>query len=117
MGIITKNSILLIEYAVVGIHERGLSMHDALLDAYHKRARPIVMTSVAMVAGMPPIALRMCAEASFRQPIATAVIGGMITSTALSLLVVLWFSPMWMASSAAYVGGSGESPLSSRPFR
>ncbi|MDD4913099.1 MAG: efflux RND transporter permease subunit [Sideroxydans sp.] len=88
MGIVTKNSILLVEYAVVGIHKRGMSMHDALLDACHKRVRPIVMTSVAMIAGMLPIALGMGADASFRQPMAIAVIGGLMTSTALSLLVV-----------------------------
>jgi multidrug efflux pump subunit AcrB len=88
MGIVTKNSILLVEYAVMGIKERGLSMADALIDACHKRARPIVMTTVAMVAGMMPIALGLGADASFRQPMAIAVIGGLITSTALSLLVV-----------------------------
>jgi multidrug efflux pump subunit AcrB len=88
MGIVTKNSILLVEYAVMGIKERGLSMADALVDACHKRARPIIMTTVAMVAGMMPIALGWGADASFRQPMAIAVIGGLITSTALSLLVV-----------------------------
>ncbi|WP_425895237.1 efflux RND transporter permease subunit [Ralstonia pseudosolanacearum] len=88
MGIVTKNSILLVEYAVVGMQQRGLSMHEALLDACHKRARPIVMTTVAMVAGMLPIALGLGADASFRQPMAIAVIGGLMTSTALSLLVV-----------------------------
>jgi multidrug efflux pump subunit AcrB len=88
MGIVTKNSILLVEYAVVGIHERGMSLHDALIDACHKRARPIVMTTVAMIAGMLPIALGFGADSSFRQPMATAVIGGLLTSTALSLLVV-----------------------------
>jgi multidrug efflux pump subunit AcrB len=88
MGIVTKNSILLVEYAVVGIKERGLSMTEALVDACHKRARPIIMTTVAMVAGMMPIALGLGADASFRQPMAIAVIGGLITSTALSLLVV-----------------------------
>ena len=88
MGIVTKNSILLVEYAVIGMGERGLSMHDALLDACHKRARPIVMTTVAMIAGMLPIALGLGADASFRQPMAVAVIGGLVTSTALSLLVV-----------------------------
>lgn len=88
MGIVTKNSILLVEYAVVGIKERGLSVRDALLDACHKRARPIVMTTVAMIAGMLPIALGLGADASFRQPMAIAVIGGLVTSTALSLLVV-----------------------------
>jgi multidrug efflux pump subunit AcrB len=88
MGIVTKNSILLVEYTVMGIKERGLSMNEALLDACHKRARPIIMTTVAMVAGMLPIALGLGADASFRQPMAIAVIGGLITSTALSLLVV-----------------------------
>ncbi len=88
MGIVTKNSILLVEYAVVGIQERGLSLHEALIDACHKRARPIVMTTVAMIAGMLPIALGLGADASFRQPMAIAVIGGLVTSTGLSLLVV-----------------------------
>lgn len=88
MGIVTKNSILLVEYAVLGMRARGLSAHDALLDACHKRARPIVMTTVAMIAGMLPIALGLGADSSFRRPMAMAVIGGLITSTALSLLVV-----------------------------
>jgi multidrug efflux pump subunit AcrB len=88
MGIVTKNSILLVEYAIVGMRDRGLSRMDALLDACHKRARPIVMTTVAMIAGMLPLALGLGADASFRQPMAIAVIGGLITSTALSLLVV-----------------------------
>jgi multidrug efflux pump subunit AcrB len=88
MGIVTKNSILLVEYAVVGTTKRGLSPRDALIDACHKRARPIVMTTVAMIAGMLPIALGLGADASFRQPMAIAVIGGLISSTALSLLVV-----------------------------
>jgi multidrug efflux pump subunit AcrB len=88
MGIVTKNSILLVEYTIVGRRDRGLNLLDALLDACHKRARPIVMTTVAMIAGMLPIALGFGADASFRQPMATAVIGGLITSTALSLLVV-----------------------------
>jgi multidrug efflux pump subunit AcrB len=88
MGIVSKNSILLVEYAVTGMRNRGLSMHDALLDACHKRARPIVMTTVAMIAGMLPIALGFGADASFRQPMAISVIGGLLTSTALSLLVV-----------------------------
>lgn len=88
MGIVTKNSILLVEYAVVGMTERGLSRHDALIEACHKRARPILMTTVAMIAGMLPIALGLGADASFRQPMAIAVIGGLVSSTALSLLVV-----------------------------
>lgn len=88
MGIVTKNSILLVEYAVIGIQERGMSLFDALLDACHKRARPIVMTTMAMIAGMLPISLGLGADASFRQPMAIAVIGGLLTSTLLSLLVV-----------------------------
>lgn len=88
MGIVTKNSILLVEYTITGMRELGLSQHDALVDACRKRARPIVMTSVAMIAGMLPLALGLGADASFRQPMAITVIGGLITSTALSLLVV-----------------------------
>jgi multidrug efflux pump subunit AcrB len=88
MGIVTKNSILLVEYAVLGMQQRGMGVFDALLDACHKRARPIVMTTVAMIAGMLPIALGLGADASFRQPMAIAVIGGLLTSTLLSLLVV-----------------------------
>jgi hydrophobe/amphiphile efflux-1 (HAE1) family protein len=88
MGIVTKNSILLVEYTIVARRDRGLSLLDALVDACRKRARPIVMTTVAMIAGMLPIALGFGADASFRQPMAMAVIGGLMTSTALSLLVV-----------------------------
>ncbi|OQW80216.1 MAG: RND transporter [Proteobacteria bacterium ST_bin11] len=88
MGIVTKNSILLVEYALLAIREHNLSQQEALLDACHKRARPIVMTTVAMIAGMLPIALGWGADASFRQPMAIAVIGGLLSSTLLSLLVV-----------------------------
>jgi len=88
LGIVTKNSILLVEYTIVGVRDRGLSRHDAIIDACHKRARPIVMTTIAMIAGMLPIAFGFGGDASFRQPMAIAVIGGLITSTALSLLVV-----------------------------
>jgi multidrug efflux pump subunit AcrB len=88
MGIVTKNSILLVEYTIVGMRDRGLNQIDALLDACHKRARPIIMTTVAMIAGMLPLAIGLGADASFRRPMAIAVIGGLITSTALSLLVV-----------------------------
>ena len=87
MGIVTKNSILLVEYAIVARRE-GMSRFDALVDACHKRARPIVMTTLAMGAGMMPIALGWGADPSFRSPMAIAVIGGLVTSTLLSLLVV-----------------------------
>jgi multidrug efflux pump subunit AcrB len=88
MGIATKNSILLVEYAIVAQREHGLSRLDALLDACHKRARPIVMTTLAMGAGMMPIALGFGTDPSFRAPMAIVVIGGLITSTFLSLLVI-----------------------------
>ena len=94
MGIVTKKSILLVEYAIEARHGRGvegqasLSRYDALVDACRKRARPIVMTSLAMGAGMLPIAMGFGADPSFRAPMATAVIGGLMTSTLLSLLVV-----------------------------
>ena len=89
MGIATKNSILLVEYAIMARTERGMSRWDALLDACHKRARPIIMTTLAMGAGMLPIAMGMGgADQSFRSPMAIAVIGGLITSTVLSLVVI-----------------------------
>jgi multidrug efflux pump subunit AcrB len=89
MGIATKNSILLVEYAIVARREHGLSRFDALLDACHKRARPIIMTTIAMGAGMLPIAIGIgTADPSFRSPMSIAVIGGLITSTVLSLLVI-----------------------------
>ena len=88
MGVATKNSILLVEYAIMARRERGMSRWDALLDACHKRARPIVMTTVAMGAGMFPIAIGLGTDPSFRAPMAIVVIGGLITSTFLSLLVI-----------------------------
>ncbi|WP_281915499.1 efflux RND transporter permease subunit [Caldimonas thermodepolymerans] len=88
MGIATKNSILLVEYAIVAQRDRGLPRLDALLDACRKRARPIVMTTLAMGAGMLPIALGFGADPSFRAPMAIVVIGGLLTSTVLSLLVI-----------------------------
>jgi multidrug efflux pump subunit AcrB len=87
MGVVTKNSILLIEYAIVARRD-GMNRFDALIDACHKRSRPIVMTTIAMGAGMVPIAMGWGADPSFRSPMAVAVIGGLITSTLLSLLVV-----------------------------
>ncbi len=88
MGIVTKNSILLVDYAVMARERDGCNRIDALLDACHKRARPIVMTTIAMGAGMMPTALGLAADPSFRQPMAIVVIGGLIASTFLSLLVV-----------------------------
>jgi multidrug efflux pump subunit AcrB len=89
MGIATKNSILLVEYAIVARQKLQMSRYEALLDACHKRARPIIMTTIAMGAGMLPIALSFSqADPSFRSPMAVSVIGGLVTSTLLSLLVI-----------------------------
>ena len=89
MGVATKNSILLVEYAIEARREHGMDRTHAILDACHKRARPIIMTTIAMGAGMLPIAIGWGeADSSFRSPMAVAVIGGLITSTFLSLLVI-----------------------------
>ena len=88
IGIAVKNSILVVDYAVEAMRLQGMSRHEALVDACHKRARPVVMTTLAMIAGMLPIALGYAADSSFRAPMAIAVIGGLITSTVLSLVVV-----------------------------
>ena len=88
IGIASKNSILLVDYAVMAEDEHGLSQHDALVDACRKRAHPVIMTTLAMAAGMMPIALGFSGDSSFRAPMAIAVIGGLITSTLLSLIVI-----------------------------
>ena len=88
MGIATKNSILLIDYVIIARRDHGLARFEAVIDACHKRARPIVMTTIAMGAGMLPIAIGMGTDPSFRAPMAIVVIGGLITSTFLSLLVI-----------------------------
>ena len=87
MGVVTKNSILLVEYAITA-RRKGMLRDEALIDACHKRARPIVMTTIAMIAGMIPIAIGWGSDPSFRSPMAIAVIGGLMTSTLLSLLVI-----------------------------
>ncbi len=88
MGIATKNAILLVDYVIMARRDHGMTRFDALRDACQKRARPIVMTTVAMGAGMMPIALGLGVDPSFRAPMAIVVIGGLITSTFLSLLVI-----------------------------
>ncbi len=87
MGIVAKNSILLVEYAIEA-QRAGLPRVEALMEAARKRARPIVMTTIAMTAGMAHIAAGIGADAEFRAPMALVVIGGLITSTLLSLVVV-----------------------------
>ncbi len=86
-GIVGKNGILLVDCIIDNV-KKGESRHLAIVDACRQRARPIVMTSVAMIAGMIPLTLGLGAGTAFRQPMAIAVIGGLVTSTALSLLFV-----------------------------
>jgi multidrug efflux pump subunit AcrB len=87
MGIVTKNAILLVDFAIeMRVH--GMDRIKSVVEAGHKRAQPIVMTSIAMSAGMLPSALGVGEGGSFRAPMATAVIGGIIVSTVLSLIVV-----------------------------
>ena len=89
MGIATKNSILLVDYAILAQRDYGLNRFDALLDACHKRARPIIMTTIAMGAGMLPLLLGLGdVDSTFRRPMAAAVLGGLVTSTFLSLIVI-----------------------------
>jgi multidrug efflux pump subunit AcrB len=87
MGIVTKNAIMLVEFAVEAMRE-GKPREVAIIDAGMKRARPIVMTTIAMAAGMMPSALAFGAGGEFRSPMALAVIGGLLFSTALSLVFV-----------------------------
>ncbi|MGQ0673805.1 MAG: efflux RND transporter permease subunit [Hyphomicrobium sp.] len=87
MGIVTKNAIMLVDFAVEEI-KRGVPRLEAIVDAGRKRARPIVMTTIAMVGGMLPAALAVGSGGEFRAPMAIAVIGGLISSTVLSLVFV-----------------------------
>ena len=87
MGIVTKNAIMLVEFAITAMKE-GATRTEGMLDAGHKRARPIVMTTIAMAAGMVPSALALGAGGEFRSPMAVAVIGGLLLSTLLSLIFI-----------------------------
>ncbi len=87
MGIVTKNAIMLVDFAIESLRN-GMDRNAAIIDAGRKRARPIVMTTVAMVAGMLPSAFAIGAGGEFRSPMAIAVIGGLLFSTVLSLVFV-----------------------------
>ncbi|HTV51612.1 MAG TPA: efflux RND transporter permease subunit [Steroidobacteraceae bacterium] len=87
MGIVAKNSILLVDFAIEEMRA-GKDRLSALIEAGHKRARPIVMTTVAMIAGMLPVAVQIYSGNQFRASMAIAVIGGLVTSTALTLVIV-----------------------------
>ena len=87
MGLVTKNGILLVDHAIAH-RNRGLSAREAVLRAGPIRLRAIIMTSLAMIFGMIPTALGQAANAEFRSPMAIAIIGGLITSTLLTLVVI-----------------------------
>ncbi len=87
MGIVTKNAIMLVDFVIIARRD-GMERREAIIDAGRKRARPIIMTTIAMVAGMIPSALALGTGGEFRSPMAVAVIGGLIVSTLLSLIVV-----------------------------
>jgi multidrug efflux pump subunit AcrB len=87
LGIVAKNSILLIDFAIEEI-AKGVPKDEAIVDAGHKRAQPIVMTTVAMVAGMLPIAMSFTGDGSWRAPMGVVVIGGLVLSTILTLVIV-----------------------------
>ena len=87
MGLVVKNGILLVEF-INQRREAGLGLEEAILDAAPVRLRPILMTSACMIGGMVPVALSTGAGSEIRAPMAIAVIGGMVTSTLLTLIVV-----------------------------
>ena len=117
MGLVTKNAILLVDFAIrarqdsvdeQGRHVPGMSRHDALLMAARVRLRPILMTTLAMIFGMMPLAFALSEGAEQRAPMGQAVIGGVITSSLLTLVVVpvvycylddltQWLRRLWMA--------------------
>ena len=122
MGIVTKNAIMLVDFAIEEVG-RGTPRLDALVEAGRKRARPIVMTTIAMAAGMFPSALGLGDGGGFRSPMAIAVIGGLIMSTLLSLVFVpAVFTVMddlgrlsWRLFSGLFGAGEEEAPEVERP--
>ncbi len=128
-GIVAKNSILLIDFALEEMN-KGVDKFTALLDAGHKRAQPIVMTTVAMVAGMVPTAISLSGDASWRAPMGITVIGGLILSTILTLVLVpatfslavgveMWIGPKLRKSLLTYKPGDdgGTRVIDHRPGR
>jgi multidrug efflux pump subunit AcrB len=112
-GIVAKNSILLVDFAVEMINH-GMPKNEAIWEAGHKRAQPIVMTTVAMVAGMLPTAISISGDNSWRAPMGITVIGGLIFSTILTLLLVpAYFSiaidfEAWIAAKFRKLIDNGE---------
>jgi HAE1 family hydrophobic/amphiphilic exporter-1 len=125
MGIVAKNAILLIDFAKWS-HEEGLPLRDALIEAGRIRLRPILMTTFALVAGMLPVAIGAGEGADFRAPLGRAVIGGVLTSTLLTLLVIPtfyeilsewreWIFSRFRAAGRASEGASDEPLIGTEP--
>lgn len=121
LGIVAKNSILLIDFAIEEM-ERGVDKMTAIVDAGHKRAQPIIMTSVAMIAGMVPTALSLNGDGSWRAPMGITVIGGLALSTLLTLLIVpasfslaigveKWMGPRLRRRLLTYTPGDEDKPI------
>jgi HAE1 family hydrophobic/amphiphilic exporter-1 len=113
MGIVVKNASLLIDFAKWA-RERGQPLREALIEAGRIRLRPIIMTTFALIAGMVPVAIGHGEGADFRAPLGRAVIGGVITSTLLTLLVIPTFYEIldqlreWIGERARRLFGSGR---------
>jgi len=105
MGLVTKNGILLVDHAVTKVRDEGWTPHEAILHAGPARMRPILMTSAAMVLGMLPTAVGDGPGSEFRGPMAMGVIGGVISSTLLTLIVVPIFYLLleWVSRSARHL--------------
>jgi len=107
MGIVAKNAILLIDFAKWTHEREGLPLREALIEAGAIRLRPILMTTFALIAGMIPVALGRGEGAQFRSPLGVAVIGGVITSTVLTLVAIPTFYEIiseWRAAAVTRVG-------------
>ena len=113
MGIVAKNSILLVDFAIEEMRA-GKDRLTSLMESGHKRARPIVMTTVAMVAGMLPVVIGIHGDSSFRAPMAVAVIGGLLTSTLLTLVIVPAAFTV-IDDIERWIGPKVSSALSTRP--
>jgi hydrophobic/amphiphilic exporter-1 (mainly G- bacteria), HAE1 family len=113
MGIVAKNAILLIDFAKWGT-ERGMGRHEALVEAGRIRLRPILMTTLALIAGMIPVALGRGEGADFRAPLGRAVIGGVITSTLLTLFVIPTVYDILAGWRAALMARFGRKPMAHR---
>jgi len=123
MGLVTKNAILLVEYCLMAMRS-GVPRREALIQSGEARMRPIMMTTVAMISGMVPIALGIGAGSEARAPMAICVVGGLITSTLLTLVVVpvvftivddmqLWVMKFMPRAEGADAPGSGDAAAES----